>query len=221
VQHAGVPSWRFSVDASQLVTVALFIRDASTLAVPPDPDDPPRLTADIPNRSVVLGVGNHSVAGTQWLSWWRQILEHELRFRHRRWDALEGRTVRRLADLKRISDPPDFTALADRPQLRLAVTGLFAEGCEWERLTRLATPAGRGHLDGDIIRRIAEDVAFDRQVSPGVLDASAVVLPVEGLWWRRYAPGCVLCSVTALADSHVREAIIRDAFESNLEFRSA
>jgi hypothetical protein len=43
-----------------------------------------------------------------------------------------------------------------------------------------------------------------------------MVLDVEGLWWRRVAPGAVLCSIAATEDPSTAGTILRDAFESGL-----
>jgi len=63
---------------------------------------------------------------------------------------------------------------------------------------------------------VAEEVARRHRVSLGAVRARAVVLPVEGNWWQRFAPGAVLCSVNAARDPAMARTVLADAFESGL-----
>jgi hypothetical protein len=65
-----------------------------------------------------------------------------------------------------------------------------------------------------LIKQIAEDVAFDHHVSLDAVQAKVVVLPVQGTWWRRLAPGAVLCSPAAAVDHATAQVMLRDAFGS-------
>lgn len=66
----------------------------------------------------------------------------------------------------------------------------------------------------ELTKQVVEDVAFDRQVPLDALRAKITVLRVRGSWWRRVAPGCVLCSPAALAAASTGQALLRDALDS-------
>jgi len=66
------------------------------------------------------------------------------------------------------------------------------------------------------VRAAAEQIARSHRVSPDAIRACAVVLPVEGIWWNRFAPGAVLCSVRAALDPGVARSVLTEAFESAL-----
>ena len=53
-------------------------------------------------------------------------------------------------------------------------------------------------------------------MSLGEVRASVKVLDVEGVWWRRVAPGTALCSTAATEDPPTASTVLRDAFESGL-----
>ena len=72
-------------------------------------------------------------------------------------------------------------------------------------------------MDWTVIKRAVEDVAFDRQVPVDMLDGVLVMLPVEGLWWRRVAPGHALCSAGAASNAHASYELLYDVFESSLD----
>lgn len=65
-----------------------------------------------------------------------------------------------------------------------------------------------------LIREVAEETARRHGVSPGEVAACAVLLPVEGRWWRHCAPGAVACSLHAATDPALARDALAAAFES-------
>jgi hypothetical protein len=66
------------------------------------------------------------------------------------------------------------------------------------------------------VRDTAERVAAEHGVSPGAVRGSVTVLDVEGVWWRRVAPGQALCSAAATEDPLMATRVLREVFESGL-----
>jgi hypothetical protein len=219
MQTAGSESWRFAEGIEQLPNTALFVRDAVGLVVPAGPTIPPRLAGPLPDRSQVLAPEVRSEAGRQWATWWQAILTHEARMQRGDHGADRPAWLRGLADdLHLIVDTTDFAALSDRPVLRDAVRATFVEGCRWTDDQRSAwLPPARGPLFGwEMTRDVAEEVAARRGVGLDAVRACAVVLMVEGTWWRHFAPGVVLCSLSATQDPKIARTALQEAFESGL-----
>lgn len=222
MQYDESASWRFAEGVEQLPLVALFVRDAAGLEVPPSPSNPPRLEGDLPDHSAQLGSELRATAGAFWAGWWRGVIALDVR-QHQGVPrgASQGVWFRQRADEHRaVFDPPEFTSLADRPALREVVRATFEEALRWtdeRRRNLLFPPAGRiGQFDYETTRAVAEEVAGRHRVSPGAVRACAVVLPVEADWWQRFAPGAVLCSVNAARDPATARTVLADAFESGL-----
>jgi hypothetical protein len=215
---AGTASWRLEESSGSLSEQALFVRDAARLA-PPGNDMAPPLIGDVPDRSDVLGSADRQRAGVQWLNWWNQVLDLELR---RSGDSADGDASAsaraRLAEHDAVCDPPNFTALANRPQLQAAAGATFEDFTRWQSTIRPRSrePRQRGLLEWSLIKQTAEDVAFDRRVDIDAARATVVIVSVHGLWWRRVAPGAVLCSVGAATDPLTAQTLLRDAFDSRI-----
>lgn len=222
MQSAGSPSWRFAEGIEQLPLVAMFVRDAVGLDVPPSPVNPPRLDGDLPAHPAQRDSELRATAGAFWTGWWQALLALDVRQHQGTPSGVDQRAwFRQRADEHRaVFDPPEFTSLADRPALREVVRTTFEEALGWadaRRRTLLLPPAGHhGQFDYDTTRAVAEEVARRHRVGPGAVRACAVVLPVEGNWWQRFAPGAVLCSVTAARDPAMARTVLADAFESGL-----
>ena len=222
MRRAGSASWRFAEGIEQLPVVALYVRDAMGLAVPPGDPVPPRLDAVVPDRSGLLDAGQRFDAGAQWASWWSAVLANDIRMHRGAQDGVEQSAwMRGLAgEATELFDPPAFASLNDRPGLRAAMRASFPEALEWAdqlRRTLLGPPHGRhGQFDYELIRTVAEQTAHQYRVSPDAVAACAVVLPVVGSWWYRCAPGAIVCSVHAAMDTVVARAALADAFASAL-----
>lgn len=215
---AGTSSWRLEVKESQLCELALFVRDAAGLTVAGVAGDVPALRGAVPALSPALNAEMRRAASDQWRSWWVQILDFE--FRDGVDDPVDARArVRQLvSEHEAICDPPAFESLSDRPALQAAVRAGFPELGVWESSRPRPGREGRpvSSLQWSVIKQVAEDVAFDRQVSPEAVRAKVAVLRVQGAWWRRFVPGAVLCSPSAAADRSMAQALLRDAFDSYL-----
>jgi hypothetical protein len=219
VQLAGSASWRFAESArDELPHVALFIRDAVGLPVPPGPLVPPPLAGDVPDHRGLLSEQDRQEAGLQWVDWWATVIGSAVEARQAgpdpdrdtMWQALAARR-------ERAGSPPDFAALADRPALHRVVAETFPEAHRWvSQLGFEHREEPHGCFAYRLVRQVAEDVAFDRSVNVGDMRASAIVLEVEGSWWHLLAPGTVLCSKAAAAEPSTAQLVLRSAFESGL-----
>jgi hypothetical protein len=198
-----------------LAETALFVRDAVGLLVPVAADLPPELNGPVADLSGVLNDRDRADASVQWVSWWRQILEVEFGVKRGPSQPAEGRrTSEVLAAVRTVSDPPEFTALAHVPQLRAAVRASFDDVSRWQRRRVSRLEAGSG---GDVVKQAVDDVAFDRGVPVEALSGALVVLPVAGLWWRRIAPGQVLCSEAATSSPKTNYQVVYEVFASSLD----
>ena len=213
MELAGSTSWRFAESAGDhLPHVALFVRDATGLPVPPGPAVPPRLTGAVPDHHDLLSQPEREDAGRQWVGWWSDVLGVD---RQEAADR-ELHAFPRGA-YERAGAPPDFAALADRPALRRAVVATFPDAHRWVGRRRRSAGAERqGSFTYGLVRQVAEDVAFDRSVDIGRVRAGAVVLHVEGVWWHLLVPGTVVCSTAATEDPVAAQQVLRQAFESGL-----
>ncbi len=72
---------------------------------------------------------------------------------------------------------------------------------------------GREFFRWEWVRDSAEGVAAEHGVSPG---GGVTVLDVEGVWWRRVAPGAVLCSTAATEAPRTATTVLRGVFASGL-----
>jgi hypothetical protein len=222
VRLAGTSSWRAEVRGGYLCELALFVRAAAGLEIVGLAEDIPPLIGTVPDLADVLEPGVRRDAGDQWRSWWVQILDHEFRDRQDEQGDARGRARRRIAEHEAVSDPPTFESLGDRPALQAAARVSFTGFKQWES-TR--PPLKRDGLSGSpldwlVMKQTAEDVAFDRQVDLDAVQASVAILPVQGSWWSRVLPGCVLCSTVAAGDPATAQVLLRDAFDSHV-MRSA
>lgn len=214
VRTAGPGSWRLDVSDSDVAELALFVKDAVGLVVPAAVD-PPALTGPVTDLSGVLSGRDKADASGQWVWWWQQILEFEFGVnRGPQLPAGERRASEVAAAVRTVSDPPEFTALADVPQLRAAVRASFDDFSRWRRHDVSRLEAGSNL---DVVKQAVDDVAFDRKVPVEVLSGTIVVLPVAGLWWRRIAPGRVLCSDTTTSSPGTYYQVVYEVFSSSLE----
>lgn len=222
MKFAGSASWRFAEGIEEMPVVALFARDVAGLDMPADDRLPPRLDDHLSGGSTHLDTERRAAAATDWIAWWQAIVAHEVHSNQGVADGGDQQPWMRQMATERASifDPPDFASLGDRPILREAVRTNFADALRWcntQRRSLLLPPTGRpGQFDYDLVRAVVEQVADHHKVSPGAVRGHAVVLPVEGIWWNRFAPGAVLCSVHAARDPATARRVLTDAFESGL-----
>jgi len=120
--------------------------------------------------------------------------------------------------LARVWDAPEFWSLADQRTLREVTLALYPEARRWVDggLSSTSRLRQEGHFPWTTVRGTAESVADERGVSLGEVRGRVMVLDVEGVWWRRVAPGTALCSTAATEDSRTASTVLRDVFESGL-----
>jgi hypothetical protein len=226
MQAAGSASWRFEEGDSQLLHLALFFRDAAGLLVPPSPDVPPPLALRMPGRAEALPSGHRAAAAMQWVTWWRGLVDHELRTarpRGRDRRGGEGAKTGAKATPERwweVFDPPQFASLKGAPELRSLVAHVHNDAIEW--FSRLQFDEAR-RLEGGglfpwlVVRNVAEEVAADQGILAGNINGAVHVLDVTGTWSYPAGPGCALCSTTLAADPDSARALLRGVFVSGLE----
>lgn len=186
--------------------------------MPAEVDAPPRLVGLPPHRSPVLDDDRRRRAGREWADWWQALLEAEGREQTGTYEDGDSSFWAWAEDLGRVWDAPEFWSLADQRALREVTLALYPEARRWVD-GGPSSPArlrGEGHFPWTTIRDVAEGVAEKRGVSPGEVWGSVMVLDVDGVWWRRVAPGTVLCSTAATEDLPTASTVLRDAFESRL-----
>lgn len=212
--------WRFAVSGPQLLHIALFIRDSAGIQMPADPSLPPRLLYPAFNAAPHPRVATDPL-GSQWASWWRQLVDHEVHSADiaRNQESGQGqRTVRELADAgAAVFDAPGFASLADSPELRAIVVDHHEEAVNWSSADRY-TPPRVGYPTTPIpyraFQRAAENVAAEPDMPTDRLDAAVSVLDVSGSWSPIVAPGHMLCSVGLTQDNVAMEDAVRRAFRS-------
>lgn len=201
MRTAGSQSWRLEVFDSDLAVMALFVRDAVGLE-PSSAVLPPALDGPVADLRDILSDRDRGDASVQWLQWWAQILDVEF-----------ARGIDALTAIRAGSDPPELNVLAHASQLQTAVRTRFDDASRWRRLR---TGRLQAALDWGVIKQAVGDVAFDRQVPVHACSGTVVVLPVAGPWWRRIAPGQVLCSETAARSPETSYRIAYEVFASGL-----
>jgi hypothetical protein len=208
VQTAGAASWRLNVRDSDVAELALFVRDAVGLPVSASP---PLLDGPVADQRDALADRDRTQAAAQWVPWWHRILTFEFGI-----DRLPERAraggAEFMTALQAISDPPEFTSLADAPQLRAAVRATFDDAMHWQRGRR--TAASEPPFGWPVTKQAVDDVAFDRQVPVDTLSGVLLVLPVAGRWWQRFGPGQVVCSAAAVNDYNVAYEVFASSLET-------
>jgi len=217
MQLAGRPSWRFEENDAGDLHLALFVRDAAALEVPPAADIPPPLSVATDHRLAPPS----AAAAAQWATWWRGLI---------RFEAGEAVPSRRLGPADDVSawleamrerhvaafDPPGFASLASMPELRVVARATFA--ADGRPLLR-REPAARvppGAFDYQAVRAAAESAIAEFGVDPGLIDGTVHVLDVRGAWSYLAAPGYALCSAQAAADPAAAASLLRAVFASRL-----
>jgi hypothetical protein len=218
VKVVGSPSWQLTEAEGDRAHVLLYIRDVAALEVPAEADAPPRLVGLPPPGFPILDDDRRRRAGREWADWWYALLEVEGREQADPDEDDDSSFWAWAEDLGRVWDAPEFWSLADQRSLREVALRLYPEARRWvdagpSSPSRLR---GEGHFPWTTVRDTAEGVAAERGVSQGEVRGTVMVLDVEGLWWRRVAPGTALCSTAATEDLPTARTILQDAFESGL-----
>ena len=216
---AGSRSWRFAAEASALAHLALRVRDAAGLQVPEAGDVPPPL--EEPPQPVTAELDLDPVlAGADWLTWWRELVALEGHRQLLRPDQVttSWRAVSRELEArqKHLAHPPRFEGLADRPGLQAAAraVGRTPRGLVDRQLQ--AERHSRALIDWPVVTETVHQVATETGTPVHRLNGAALVLLVQGRWWRQVGPGLVLCSVHAAGDQRTAAELVRSAVRSAL-----
>lgn len=219
MQRLGVASWRFAESVSQLPHIALYVRDAVRLPIGYIPIIPPALAGAVADRrSVLPKESSRRQAASEWTTWWRDIVGHEIRAHGPRDRNDQISWVRRIAeDGRRLIDPPDFVSLADRPALQQAVVATFGEAVRWADSSRQPARAARPALFApETVTTAAEQVIDARHVSPDQVHGTVLLLAVDGRWWHLVGPGAAIASQAAADDSESAATILKAVFTSSV-----
>lgn len=213
---AGRPSWRFEENDAGDLHAALFIRDASGLALFAAPDIPPPLLAAVERRHAFAD--SAAAAADQWAAWWRRLVgfqAEEAQPPHRLGRGEDVHAWLR-ASAERytvVFDPPNFGSLALMPELRLLAAETLADG---QQLDRREPRDPAGAFDYQVVRAAAEAAIAEFGVSAGEIDGTVHVLDVQGAWSFLAGPGYALCSSATAADPLSAALLLRTVFASRL-----
>jgi hypothetical protein len=216
---AGSRSWRFEHDDGYMLHQALFVRDATRLPVAGAAEVPPPLAGEVPDASAVLPAADRAVAARQWQSWWRQILDEEVReVAIRRaedpgQDAL-ARLEARTRGRHELCDPPSFLSLSAAPELQSAAVATLSAYRAWSGVAGRPRRPDREIFAWPLVRDAAHDVAALLGVPVGEMDAVAHVVDVQGRWSYVAGGGCGFCSADAAADPATASVLLRELFAS-------
>jgi hypothetical protein len=217
MRYAGFPSWRFTEDDPQFLHLALFLRDATGLAVERSDDIPPHLAGELPDRPGVLPEAARGAAAGQWVTWWRRLLAQAVG------EALRGNAPDGdqdplawmqmvYAGRKEVFDPPRFGSMADLPQLRPVTAALYAQADRWWSTREQTVTQEGGAFAWRLVRDAAKDAAAELDIPIGEVTAAVYVLDVEGSWSCPATPGCAPCSVAVATDPPAARRLLHDVF---------
>lgn len=210
-----------SINISQVMHVALYVRDAFRLQVPESTIVPPPVDGRVVDHSGDMDSERHLRAGGQWLSWWEEILRLEGAKALRTLRLPEGvdasGAMRAVHD--RLFDWPTLDALAAWPDLREAVRGRD-DAVRWagdrKRLFVERGPLTRGW--GNVpINEIAERVVERSRVPSTLVRAAVFLLGVQGDWSALVLPGVLLCSSSLAQDAERMAVLAEEALNSGAD----
>ena len=212
---AGSKSWRLSTSNDQAPHVCLYVRDAFGL-VPIGPDVPPRLNDVIQVNELGTELSDKSDSSLAWLLWWRRIT-HVIGTAQlgqgRETMSPDEYFQAHVAARQSVMDPFEgFESLTSYPSLRRAAQQTWKDGVAWTN-THATGPLRHGSL---IPKTVAEQVVEENHVSPERVNASVLVLSVEGRWSHITAPGMLLCSEETFFDDSLFAIELKRTFESGL-----
>lgn len=146
-------SWRFEQADMDLLHHALFVRDAAKLPVASSPAVPPPLLGEAPEGPANLSDTDRGVAASDWLVWWRQMLDQavrEIRIRRAEDPAQDAltRALARFAGRQEICAPPDFAGLARMPELQSAAVATLTGYEAWRASRSARSEPQRSGLHG-------------------------------------------------------------------------
>jgi hypothetical protein len=179
-------------DEAQFLHLALFVRDATGLAVERADEIPPQLAWKLPGQPGATTETEREMAARQWVTWWRRLLAQAVR------EALRGNApdgdrdpiawVRAIyAGREEVFDPPRFGSLADLPQLQPVAGAVFAHADRWWNTRERTVPQEGGAFAWELVR----DAARGRRGRAGYPDRRRHCWRVRaGRGGLVVAPGC-------------------------------
>lgn len=222
MRASGRGSWRGSVSSGvTLPHRALFIRDSCKLPVRPHPANPPRLLGEVTDHSAGLSTDLLTDAGSEWLSWWHDVITFQVR-EERIGSFTGGDSKERIRSdytaYQALFDWPALSALQSKPALRLAAQLSLDDALRFRNAAKPVPQLGRVPRPIAVdLAPIAEALIERRAISPDQLDAAIVVLAVGGDWSYRPAPGVLLCSIATAQDAGKIAPLIEATFLSGVD----
>jgi hypothetical protein len=194
-------SWRLAESDGSRLHLALCIRDAGGLNVPNAGDVPPALI-DPPDPISSLGVPGTSLAGRQWLEWWRSLLLLEERQHAGEPGVQFDRQAARqfVREAQRVFDPPNFDSLIKHPELQV--------------IAKIVAGKALNHRHGEVSKAPSAHFTHDEMATAASLSSLSnpagivVTLNVVGVWFCIPKRGLALCSSEALEDPQARRMIL-------------
>ncbi|MHA7241155.1 hypothetical protein [Arthrobacter sp. TMS1-12-1] len=162
----------FTVDTSEVLLVALYLRDCAGLARTGRPALPPLIPTvrKAATRRLTEQVGGRAALRVEWEAWWHSLLAHRVQ------DAV-------------LPLPPHFEALDGMPALKVLLQAHFGTAMEWaqERCAEYALHAGsRGADSMDyLLSRIIQEreLELGRSARRFTLEVVELPLGVRRAWW--------------------------------------
>jgi len=198
MQRPEVPAWSLRVDVSELLHVALYVRDVAAIELPPWRATPPPLMDRLPTHSLILPPASRRSTGLEWLRWWDSIVTSEIDAYSRLTSAGSGRGGRQETETASQEEQHKYAA-AESPQfsdpvVRRTVHELVQEGHRWWNENH-RTRAQWG-MDRELLDRVVKEASSRLGGCEVRLRSMVEVVLVEGEWWHRPAEQALLCSVS-------------------------
>lgn len=209
-------SWSMALDISDLMHVALYVRDTFRLPAGDGLAVPPPLDGGVLDRSVASDAEWRRRAGSQWRSWWGRILQLEGAKALRTLRLPEGVDPLQAmpAVHARLFDWPTLDALASWPELREAARESRDGAVRWagerKRLLVERRPLMTRAGNAPVIE-IAEHILHRSAVAPGFVRGAIFLLEVQGVWSTLVSPGVLLCSSPLARDAGQMASLVEQA----------
>ena len=206
---ANAKSWELRSEVPDEPHIALFVRDALQLQIPPTSSKPlPPLEGEIPDLRLLVTEAEREQLALAYPDWWESSFQGAALLTAHRGGNDPAAFHRELeAASARFYEP-----LTSHVELRQQAAAWLAE----HRKPHSRRPPDSRRRDWEIARDAVEAAATDLGVAPGELRANTSLLLVQGIWYATPAPGSLLYSPAVSDDAHLFGDVLRDAFASSL-----
>jgi hypothetical protein len=223
MERGGSDSWRVIFDPRPaLLEQVLFVRDATGVAIEPDPEIPPRLRDEVPDHSSYFSPHWRASAGVSWRSWWQAVVRYEAA---RQLAFIEPDPP--LASAHQFGSgswgavPPRFPEMGQDASSAVAIDRVLELAMRWSRsrnpLPFGTRPASRIALhEQERFSVIASETAVRLGVALGKMRAVVLTLSVSGDWSSGPLDGVLLCSESVLEDERQFAPLLADTFEAGM-----